>query len=181
MGACACFLGGLLDKLLSALVYQRCFDLLEFRLIICRSREKLWVLLISTLCVSCWWGQTGCPSTLCHPVVEARRQSEIILLAAGSWEVCVCVPLSTSISWKQAGWHQPAAAHLHLLTNEPIIYGGEGGEFSGGKLSWHTKTQMLNSSSTAGVEPVNLILANIHVRGEGDTSLVLAFFPVPST
>lgn len=95
MGACACFLGGLLDKLLSALVYQRCFDLLEFRLIICRSREKLWVLLISTLCVSCWWGQTGCPSTLCHPVVEARRQSEIILLAAGSWEgdaagVCLC-------------------------------------------------------------------------------------------
>lgn len=33
---------------------------------------------LSTLCVSCQRWQMTCPSTLCHPVEETRRQSEII-------------------------------------------------------------------------------------------------------
>lgn len=53
--------------------------------------------------------------------------------------------------------------------------GKDGGEFSGGELSVQTRGQ-----SGAILELMNLILASVHVQGEGDAPLVLAFLPAPS-
>lgn len=56
------------------------------------------------------------------------------------WWWCVCFCLFEPTGNKER-WHQPVVVHLCLPTNELIIYGSEGGEFSGGELSMHTRGQ----------------------------------------
>lgn len=50
---------------------------------------------------------------------------QVVMMRHLWWCVCVCVQETGS-----SAWHQPAAVHLCLLTNELIIYGTEGREFS---------------------------------------------------
>lgn len=47
--------------------------------------------------------------------------------------VWVCVSACFEPPGNKERWHQPVVEHLCLLTNELIIYGSEGGQFSGGE------------------------------------------------
>lgn len=152
--------------------------------------------LISTMCVSCQWWQMTCPSTLCHPAQETHRQSEynsepqLAERVLGGWRhwwwwwwwwVCVCVFLLVfSLQETRSG-----DISLLLCTSVSsqmnwLFMGVREDSLVEGSHDW-TCGDGEKHYSSAILELMNIILASVHVQGEGDMSLVLAFLPVTST
>lgn len=50
-----------------------------------------------------------------------------------------------------------------------------------GAVNAHEKIRLIEGLSSTVLELMNIILASIHMQGEGDVSLVLTFLLMPST